>query len=585
MNGQEQTANPVNSYDIWNCALAAWITRGASEGATIYLSVDEQALFTVAREYANLACQSAEEAVASFKASIGQRCGGAGTRLDLTGCRGLGPDGIPRCVAFLAGMVFAAYQMADDEEADDSTYFLRLRQFFGFDPDSRHYRPPGLEIRPSQPAPEEALWEEWNGWLVRRGFQPTAAQGSGRKYKYSNYPISQALLRKGDKVKLARWFREQVRSGLLNQLTDRDLLAFHLREQAGTLNSSRLRQVLQDAGDPRYQEALIDAVAEVYDAVDWALANDDTDAALSGPKRLWAGLLRSEEFITGEVQYWLYPRAPRRWLGRTCSVQHEGREYPLREHRAGWFAPLWSVPLSGEARYPVAGGGEVTELVLPGRPFWILVHDPDDESSPILATWSLPAPGQTFLLLCQEAHERQLLTLKDEALLNWSEVVPLELGGRQWFEYRECQVESARWGRILPQPGCEELIEALRPVSRLHAAFEGGLRVPGQPVWLEGHQPELRLYRFGGSVELRVIELGSGQVVAEGPAPVNERVPLPTLAIGEYSIEVRSDGGSAVRRLRIASWDDVPARLPDTRYGVRMSGFRLCGADLEEVQE
>lgn len=146
--------------------------------------------------------------------------------------------------------------------------------------------------------------------------------------------------------------------------------------------------------------------------------------------------------------------------------------------------PLWPVPLGREFRCPVAGGGEVTELVLPGRAFWILVHDPDDESSPELATWGMPAPGQTFLLLCQEHHANQLRVLKELSLLNWEEVVPVGEDAKQWFEYRECQVESDRWRGVLQQPGCEELLEALRPVSRVNLVLEGGLRVPGQRVWL-----------------------------------------------------------------------------------------------------
>ena len=283
------------------------------------------------------------------------------------------------------------------------------------------------------------------------------------------------------------------------------------------------------------------------------------------------------------IQYWLYPKRPRRWQGGALGVEVDGRVVPLREQRqrTDWFEPLWPMPLAGEYRYRVVGDDEITELVLPNREFWILVHDPDDEASPLLASWAAPSPGQTYLLLCQEKHERQLRTLKNEQLLNWAEVVPIELGGRRWLEYRECQAESSRWTRILPETGCMDLVEALRPVARVNIVFEGGLRVPGQSLWLEGHQPDLRLYRFGGSAELRVCSAANqDQVAFEGPAPANQRIQLPALVPGEYLIEAGSEGRATIRRLRIVPWDDLPGRLPENPYSLEIAGIRLRGADL-----
>src|SRR5262249_53547514 len=146
--------------------------------------------------------------------------------------------------------------------------------------------------------------------------------------------------------------------------------------------------------------------------------------------------------------------------------------------------------------------GEITELMLPARDFWVLIHDPDDEASAALASWGTPAVGQTFLLLCRPTHEHQLRLLKEEGLLTWQEAEPVALGGADWLEYRECQVTSSRWSRVLAED--EDLVEALRPVAGVNVVLEGGLRVPGQYLWLEGHQPTVRLCRFEGTAQLKV---------------------------------------------------------------------------------
>ena len=82
-------------------------------------------------------------------------------------------------------------------------------------------------------------------------------------------------------------------------------------------------------------------------------------------------------------------------------------------------------------------------------------------------------------------------------------------------------------------------------------------------------------------MDLRIAESGAAdQPVFEGQAAVNERVPLPQLAPGEYVIEARGTGCVAVRRLRIASWSQLEAYPPTRDYSVPVNGFCLRGASL-----
>jgi hypothetical protein len=108
--------------------------------------------------FAGLPCTTINEACDSFRQSLVAQCvNGGERRVDLSNLGGADSDGIPRSVAFLAGMVFAAYEMRDDENADDSTYFYRLRELLGVNAAPKGVRPRGMVIPIGRPAPEESL--------------------------------------------------------------------------------------------------------------------------------------------------------------------------------------------------------------------------------------------------------------------------------------------------------------------------------------------------------------------------------------------------------------------------------------------
>ena len=65
-----------------------------------------------------------------------------------------------------------------------------------------------------------------------------------------NYPISQSLLRNGDRDRLIRLYHDQLEPS--QRSWDRDLLAAHLPELAVEATSARLRGMLSDrASDAR----------------------------------------------------------------------------------------------------------------------------------------------------------------------------------------------------------------------------------------------------------------------------------------------------------------------------------------------
>ena len=144
---------------------------------------------------------------------------------------GLTAAGEPVGVAFIAAMVYAAFRMISDEDAAGHNYFTRLREFLGLATDEAG-RPFGLGQLGDGcgNAPEQYIWCRWktpgspeHGWL------PTASPGNTHYDVWIHYPISQTLLRDGDRQRLSRLLIAERQAGQLPSLPDADRIAVFLR--------------------------------------------------------------------------------------------------------------------------------------------------------------------------------------------------------------------------------------------------------------------------------------------------------------------------------------------------------------------
>ena len=551
-------------YDAWNAALIDLATAGVRRGSPIYLSIDDRALLVAWRHFLGQPAREGAAVRAAFAACLRQRCAHPFLPgFDLACLSGVGADGLPRCVGFLAAMVLAAYDMEDGDEAAELNYYYRLRRVF--DPASvEHGQPPWLTDAYGGRL-DEGLWCGWNRWLAENGWEPTAGHG-GHNNRYINYPICQSILRNGDRERLVRLYRDHLEA--TQRSWDRELLAAHLPDLADKASSARLRALLanRDAADSRRFEAVAEAAFEVYAAMDWSSG----EAAADSPNRIEAGLFRTED-RRGNATYALYPRLPLRWrtpAGLTVIDDATGETEPLTPdaHHAGKYRPLpWPLDSLGERRLRVLTGGadDGMELVLPGRDFWVLVQDPDDEYSDALATWGLPPLGEPFLLLCRPQHEPQLRALRELDLLSWKgDPIEPDVAGGPWREYHGCQVRRPRWDHVVPRRESRALVETLRPrPGRMTVSLEGGLSVPGQRVWLEGFPPKMRVRSDECSYSYSIRRRADGATVCEDASgQAHQLIDLPSLPPAEYEIEVRASGGVTARRvLRVAPWDTLEA--------------------------
>jgi len=320
----------------------------------------------------------------------------------------------PQCAALLGAMVLAACRMAPEEEGggiDESDYFCRLRTVLGM---TGSGRPRGM-----LPAGiEESLWQNWNKWLREQGWMPTAVPGEGA-WRFIRYPVSQTVLRDGEKTSIANTFCDKVQEGRLSRSLDRSAIGAWLRNPNNLPNRRHMRDIIAE-GDLRQLEAFTEAAFTLYSSIDWDSETIDV-TKLAAPTRLSASIYRIEDLVEGP-QFFLYPMMPRGGIPGVLTVQAPDKKpVELERERTGWFRPLWKVAPDKEIKVVVNDPEEqIRQLILPKRGFWILVRDPEDENSGAFAGWHTPNPAETFLLLCNEKYAKQLNILKEAKLIQWT---------------------------------------------------------------------------------------------------------------------------------------------------------------------
>ena len=177
----------MGSYLEWNNAIAEFFADGLTRGDTFYLSVDEDALMEIANS--NFHQDNPPDPVRDFEMAVRKECvSGGRVRLPATTPQHAGET--PPCLAFLGAMVLAAHRMAPEDDIAEINYFTRLREILGLAGEKG--RPPGLN---APGGPEEKLWVALNNWILHNAWHPSAERGPDGPTKFTNYAVSQSLLR------------------------------------------------------------------------------------------------------------------------------------------------------------------------------------------------------------------------------------------------------------------------------------------------------------------------------------------------------------------------------------------------------
>ncbi len=193
---------PIEDVDylLWNRALARHCLLGDEGDAVLYLTITPTILAAALSELqpGRLLPEDAEAAfVRSVTAVYHGRVLGHRQRLRLL--RRCGPDGLPDCIAFLAGSVLAAYQMRSDEETAATAYYARLADLLECDLAGGH--PRGFD-----PDEFEALWRFLETWLRTEKGRRLAMPGQMGLRRFVALPLTHVPLRRVDIERLPEFF-------------------------------------------------------------------------------------------------------------------------------------------------------------------------------------------------------------------------------------------------------------------------------------------------------------------------------------------------------------------------------------------
>ncbi len=580
------------TYLEWNHALVEHFTRNVPRHSPVRLGVNDEALFEIFATQFNRPEATAEDASTDFLSAVRSACVVGQTvklpRIAFT------EDGEPTWIAFLAAMVDAAFRMIDDDDGAGHNYFGRLRGVLGLNsaPDNRDNRPDGMKIQQiTYHAPEVPLWQRWNNWLSEQGWIPTATLRQTERRHWSDYPISQTLLRDGDRQKIAAMLEEERASGRLPVSPDLERIAAFLRRSVARMPKHlqplirRENRMDLDRFEEMVQEVLELALGQGTAPIG---SSSKAPSAFQRATRLTAGLYRFEDVVHRVLECRLFPRQPLRYQGEQVFVRWEGERRLLQPHPPRWFRWLGPISLHEPPPVEILDHPRLKELILPTSTFWVFVRQ-SGESGP-WATWRRPELGDRFLLLCRPCHDDHLRTLRDGKLLAWDEVRDVTVFGVTWREYLGCRIVASNWNEINESPESSELFASLRPSGRASIHLVGGLPAPDGVGWMEGAPPAVWTCAFQDRLDLclsSLVDLDCETVWndLDANAP-HSPLGLPTeLPAGPYLLSARAGSRLLAERvLELRPWGDLAARPPGEPESVPLPGYRLCGAALEAVE-
>jgi hypothetical protein len=554
------------TYEEWNNALAKYFTAGAARGSKVYLNVDDDSLRHIRKTLlassaiADVSatedfCRAVREQVVKYRG------------VNLNALKGRTKEDVPKCVAFLGAMVLAAARMGETKISCSNDYFTHLRDVLQTREIINGNRPEGMPT-----GCEEKFWLEWNRWLQRRGFLATATSGEGAE-TYRHYPISQSLLRQTEKDKLRAFFAD---CGWPAHL-DSEQVITRLRWRDYGL-TSHLREVFSDDR----AEAVADPIYELYEERIYKRVPDKRTVAAtqSAQRPLIAGLLRRENWFSGEVLYHLYPRRQPHHYADEGQIVIAGTTNQLVVQRARWFEPISTTVdvIAHGASYPVSQPHFYSELMLPKREFWILVPDPENDRSGEFASWGSPGLGTHFILLLKKSLARSLEPYR-RRLIDWQGDAELVPGLDGWVELCNCEVVGMDWDTANLD---ENLREELRPRHKIKIGLSGGLRAP-QAGWLQGHGPIITVFGVSTAdsetVEVTLYRIRSDREykVSQHTYLLNESQNIEWPGAGFYRLEARCGGSVTETLVSIQAWDEMCMNTVENEYGLRWGQWSLCG--------
>ncbi|WP_061960530.1 hypothetical protein [Demequina flava] len=537
-----------SNYSSWNDAVAAIIYPEAEDAGPSYLDLEDDILAEIAKaaNWSGDPVSGLRDAVAGVVVSSGR------LRLNtLTVERRVWMRDAntrkqpPPILAFLAMTVVAAEQMgADDSPYAKNAYYPQLAAALGLATDKASLS----DVQKHYSARAEDYWGALNWWLEEcdgaRGL-PTAYALS---HRYVGLPLSQALVRDGDRKKFIHFF---VKYGLAPgmEIAGADLEGylgewFSLESCPASMSLKKLWS--RDSTRAR----IADVVA--LELAGWDGSVDSTDSELAqsqGTVRLLADL--HEGFFGSNLELMLLLNS------RGASANATALE--VRDSKGDWSdieavagaSTTRIIPTRGTIAPAsvVSGIVELRESTSDGLaplrrdPRFIVPLVFDELQQAFVERERLQLNSESILLVdegCIKGTGLGLVeqTLEAHARPGWQKRTGVEGVPEGWALFTDVQMFT---------PPLENLVPELVPLARGFLTLGGGIKIPSRiRKWSVKAPPEIRVsLEQVPSLEIRMSSLKTDTVVrtwnADHGAAIVE-LSSEQLAVGDYRIELYVPG-------------------------------------------
>ena len=485
-------------YDIWNRAIAQSVFQKSVAGRPVYLNVDPDAFDILAREICiNPEAKPDEELIEVVKETLSPPDSSEGTfgahSQRAWNWSWEGGSEPPPCIALLTVFSLVAERMKQSEQFASSNYYDRLLQMLSINQSHRD-----AVVRDFGKLTPE-LWNTLNRWLEdsngRYGL-PTANAFDRRRY--IGLPLSQALVRAQDRIKLPSLFGQ---CGL----------------QPGQRISVRAMQELLEEWLPNSQ--VTPSLKRLWSKIS---NRERISEVACGELEGWDGTFASDTSPTGHVQQdnlflaaesreFPYPEVELLLIARRSAQDSDWPVY-LSSNKPGGIPSILEQVDEDICLEPIPGAEwaslEFSQAVSYSN---LLIANLSLETKRNARAYTRRAKSLVLLQLHVADHlfieSRRAELLETYIIL----VVPrlfaavrelLELNARQGF--REFTHEQLRglppgWRAFtdvqlerIPSISNDDL-RALKPIAKTHLALGDGLALPGMNVWHSARLPEIRI--------------------------------------------------------------------------------------------
>ncbi len=399
----------------------------------------------------------------------------------------------PPCLAFLAATVLAAEDMGKSEKDIAShAYYARLARLLKLPDDDTN-------LRHQYPRYAEFLWRCLNSWLEDLDGERGIPTAYALTHRYVGLPVSQALVREGDRRKFPAMFAQFGLSPGM-QIAPEDLVSYldHWLSNEGSPASTYLRRLW--AQQPARERIATVAAVEL---ANWDGVLEDGSALTVGGTTLATRAMIVVNLRTGFLKSSLDISLGIRPLTSDMHGQME-----VRSTTGEWldigFAPgtagLWRTSYTkaidfgsmfeGAVRIRHAGGDEALEYKHFPRTLIPLIYD--ELQSAYVESERLQLGADSLLLVRTVAQTRVKTNVVDEVerILNgfarpgFQKVDKLSGLPPGWVLFKDVQLFGA--------PTTTRLNELI-PLARNKLTIAGGLRIPSRiRKWSTLSPPEVR---------------------------------------------------------------------------------------------